>query len=295
MYLNGRIVPASAARISPYDRGLLLGDGVFETLRAYSGCVFRLDRHLDRLRTSLRGIRAEWTFSRDEVAAAMRELLQANSLSDARIRLTVTGGEFDGRLRLARSNPSTVLITAGPLTIPSPGEYARGIALRTASMRQPWNSPLARIKTIHRLEYLMAREEAIEQGADDALILDDRGGVAEGSACNVFLVTGKGVATPSLDGPILPGVTREAAIEAARAAGLSVEERFVPAEELASAEEIFVTATSWEVLSVNSVDGLNIRSGGRGPVTAAIHESFRKLVRSECGGDPPEPRPEPTS
>ncbi|HSK40912.1 MAG TPA: aminotransferase class IV, partial [Arenibaculum sp.] len=215
-------------------------------MRAYGGSVFRLEQHLWRLRRSMATIGLEWPHTAGYVRHALAELLEANELArgdvDARIRLTVTGGLSDGRIRLARSNPPTVLITAGPLIPPTPPEYEQGIALATASYRQPWRSPLARIKTIHRLEYLLAREEALAAGADDGLLLDDRGHVAECTASNIFIVTNRQVTTPSTHGPILPGVTRDAAIEAARNAEFLVSEDIVSPGDVVTADEVFVTS-----------------------------------------------------
>lgn len=229
----------------------------------------------------MEGLRLHWPFELRVVRREIDELLAANALADARIRLTVTGGLSDGRIRLARSNPPTVIVTAEPLVPPTPEQYREGIALATASFRQPWHSPLARIKTTHRLEYLMAREEAMGRGAHDALILDDRGQVAEGSSSNLALIMNDRLATPSLDCPILPGVTREAALEAARACGLTVEERIVTLDDLARADEVLATATSWEILAVRALDGRPVGGGRPGPWTDRIHEAFRALVRSE--------------
>lgn len=276
------------ARVPALDRGLLFGDGVFETLRAYGGVIFRLERHLERLRRSMDGLELRWEVGDATIRSWIDELLAANNLGpdaserrDARLRLTVTGGLSDGRVRLARDNPPTVLISAEALVPVSDAVYAAGIALATSDFRQPWDSPLARIKTIHRLEYLMAREAALRRGADDGLILDDRGHVAEGTASNVAIVRGATVATPSLDGPILAGVTREAVLEAARSAGYGVEERTIEPDELRSAEEVFATSTSWEVLAVRAIDGVMVGDGKQGVVTAAIHASFRRLVAAE--------------
>lgn len=227
------------------------------------------------------GLSLRWPFEPRVVRREIDELLEARGLTEARVRLTVTGGLSDGRIRLARTNPPTVILHAEPLVIPSPEVYRDGIDLAIAAFRQPWHSPLARIKTIHRLEYLMAREEAIARNATDALILDDRGQIAEGSSSNLAFVIGGCVVTPSLDGPILPGVTREAMLEAARACGLTTEERIMPIEDLWRAEEVLATATSWEVLAVRSVDGRPVGGGGPGPLTRRIHEAFRELVTRE--------------
>jgi len=278
------------------DRGLLYGDGVFETIRAYRGVIFRLERHLDRLRRSMDGLELDWPFAPSGVLDVLTELLEINGLGatpdgtdpiDARIRITVTGGLSDGQIRLARTGHPTVIMSAGRLTPPSPEEYERGITLATTSFRQPWNSPLARIKTIHRLEYLMAREEARRRGADDGLILDDRGQVAEGTASNIALIRGSTLVTPTLEGPILPGVTREAVLEAAATAGFTVDERIVRPEELQAADEIFATSTSWEILAVRAIDGRPVGGGGRGPATLAIHDAFRRLVTFAIRPSPP--------
>jgi branched-chain amino acid aminotransferase len=254
---------------------------VFETLRSYDGVVFRLERHLDRLHRSLLTIGIDWPIVTEEIRSSMSRLLEANGVADARIRLTVTGGLFDGTIRLARTHPPTCLIMATPLVPPGDEAYARGITLWESSYRQAWSSLLARVKTIHRLEYLMAREEAIRNGADDALLLDDRGQVAECSASNLFLVSGDRVVTPSLEGPILAGVTRETALQAAALAGFETVERLVLPGELETADELFVTNTSTEIMAVREVNGHSVGHGGRGPATARIHESFRRLVRSE--------------
>jgi branched-chain amino acid aminotransferase len=229
----------------------------------------------------------EWAFTPAGVRDALAELLAANGLDrtdvDARIRLTVTGGLSDGRLRLARAHPPTVLMTAGRLEPPTAAEHERGIALSTAAFSQPWNSPLARIKTIHRLEYLMAREAALAAGADDGLLLDDRGDVAEGTASNIVIVAGGRVRTPALDAPILAGVTREAALEGARNAGFAVDEGVVTVEALRAADEVFATSTSWEVLAVRALDGAPVGGGRRGPATERIHAALREIVRRERG------------
>lgn len=256
---------------------------MFETLRSYGGVVFRLERHLDRLRRSLETIGIDWPIVPEEIQSSMTRLLEANGVADARIRLTVTGGQFDGTIRLARSHPPTCLIMATPLVPPRDEAYARGISLWESSFRQAWSSLLARVKTIHRLEYLMAREEAIGNGADDALLLDDRGQVAECSSSNLFLIAGNQVITPSLDGPILAGVTRETALQAAALAGFETVERLVLPEEIETADELFVTNTSTEIMAVRAVNGRTVGHGGRGPATARIHDSFRRLVRRETG------------
>lgn len=261
----------------------MFGDGVFEVVRAYGGALFRLDQHLKRLADSLAAIELSRPIDAAEVRRHMTELLAANSLRDARLRLTVTGGLHDGVMRLRRSRPATVIITALPLAPPTAEVYRDGVDLVLSSHRRPWASPLARVKTIHRLDYLMAREEALRQSAWDALLLDDRGGLAEGASSNIFLATGNRLATPGLDGPILAGVTREATMDAARGIGLEVEERRVPLAELWRADEVFLTATSWEVLGVRSVDDRPVGGGRVGPTTARVHEAFRNLVRRETG------------
>jgi branched-chain amino acid aminotransferase len=243
-----------------------------------------LDRHLQRIKTSLQAIDLAWPVDADRIRGDISGLLEANGLRDARIRLTITGGPFDGSIRLRRSGPPTVVISASILRPPSAEDYARGVHMSVAAWRQAWSSPLARVKTIQRLEHLVAKEEALKKGAFDALILDDRGGLAEGTASNIFIVEGDRVMTPSLEGPLLPGVTREAVLQVAREIDYEVQERFIPATEIWQAEEVFVTATSFEVLAVRAVDGRMIGNGVRGEATRGIHEAFRDLVRRETAG-----------
>lgn len=287
--LNDRIVPVAEARISPFDRGLLFGDGVFETMRTYGGQVFRFGPHMERLRRSMAALELTSSAEPARLRELIDALLAAEGLSEGRLRLTVTGGAFDGQIRLKRSGPATVFAFATPLVTPRAEEYRNGIDLVLSGFRQPWGSPLARIKTIHRLEYLMAREEALRQGVSDALILDDRGGLCEGTSSNLFLIRRGVLVTPSLDSPILPGVTRDAVIEAARSVGIPVEERFIPLEELWDAAEVFVTATSWEVLPVRTVNGKVVGPGARGAVTEKIHAAFRALVAAEVATTIPRP------
>lgn len=282
--VNGRLVPAEDASISILDRGLLFGDGVFETMRTYGGHLFRLAQHMDRIGHSMSALGMTGRPDTADVGRWVATLREAEALPEARVRLTITGGPFDGQMRLRRSGPITTMLTAMPLTLPPAADYENGIALGLSPIRQPWGSPLARIKTTHRLEYLMAREEALGRGFQDALLLDDRGGLCESTSSNIFLVLGGRLATPSLDSPILPGVTRDAVLEAARQAGLEVEERFIPVEEIWRADEVFATATSWEVLSVRAIDGRTVGAGGRGPITARVHDAFRRVVAAEIGG-----------
>lgn len=256
-------------------------------MRSYGGSVFRLGSHLERLDRSLRALQIDWPVEPVPVRREIDRLLQVNGLAEARIRLTITGGLSDGSLRLTRSNPPTVLLMAGPLR-PTPKEtYEQGIDLIISSFRQPWASPLARIKTIHRLEYLMAREEALREDAADALILDDRGNVAECSSSNIFLLLDGRLVTPPLDSPILPGVTREVTLEAAAAAGVPAVEGPVAESDLWRAVEIFVTATSYELLTVRAVNGRAVGSGRLGPVTARLHDAFREIVAREAAPRPP--------
>jgi branched-chain amino acid aminotransferase len=281
VYVDGDVLPDADAKISVHDHGLLYGDGLFEAMRAYGVCVFRLGRHLDRMLDSAPLIHLAIPWSRDELADAVARTLDANGLADARVRMMVTrGADLPGQHATEAAEPS-LIVTAHPLSLPSPERYAEGFSAIIASERRDTRSVLSRIKSINGLARWLSQREAEAAGADDAIALNERGDVAEAATANIFVVRQGLLATPDLDAGILPGVTREAVIACARELGIDVEERTVRAQELRDADECFVTSSVREVRAIVRLNGRPIGAGSPGPVTEALAGAYSSLVRAE--------------
>ena len=258
IHLNGRLLPAADARIDPADRGLTLGDGLFETIRARDGHALRLSRHLARLRAGATVLGLEVPTSDRDLDRCLTETLAANGLGDGVLRLTLTRGPA-GRGLVPRSPTSpTLMITASGYD--SPGGPASAI-IATVTRRNE-HSPLAGCKCLNFLDNILARREAEKRGADEALLLNTAGRLAEASAANLFLVLGAELLTPPLDDGALPGVMRADVME--RLGGRVCP--LAPAD-LARASEAFLT-NSLGIRPLTRVDGVPLGDGSPGPVTA---------------------------
>lgn len=211
LWLNGRLVEATQARIDPADRGFLLGDGVFETMVGRSGRVPELARHYTRLKDGAALLRLPVAITQTELALAIEELMGANGVVDAALRLTVTRGVGPRGVLPAFSAMPTILLTASPL--PEPALPAR---LIVSSLRRDETSPLSRIKSLNYLPNILARLEADEQGADDALLLNHEGRVAEASAASLFVYQQGQWVTPPVSEGALPGICRAVLLAAGK-------------------------------------------------------------------------------
>jgi len=293
IYLNGRLIPRSMAKLSPFDHGFLYGYGLFETMRAYNGHIFRLDSHLTRLRCSAESIGLTRSIlSTDEgkqsLKAACMETLEANKLKDARIRLTISAGEGGMTPDLGTCSSPTVLITARNLVRPPPEKYESGFKTVLSFLRRNSHSPLSRLKSTCYMENILARMVARAAGYDEAILLNERGYLAEGSTSNIFLVKKspsperKGrvrvLITPSLESGVLPGITREAVLEIARASNIETQERQVELKELIEAEEAFITNSIVELMPLTWFEGKPIGSGKAGQLTKELLAAYRKIV-----------------
>ena len=279
--INGRLVDKEDAKVSVYDHGLLYGDGVFEGLRSYSGKVFRLDRHLDRLYESARAIWLEIPIKQSDLANAVNDTLRANSLEDAYIRLVVTRGAGSLGLDPNRTSDPQVIIITDKIALYPAELYERGLDIITASTIR--NHPAAlspRIKSLNYLNNILAKIEGLQAGCIEALMLNTKGEVAECTGDNIFLVRGGVLLTPPLDAGILEGVTRDAVIELARQSKIEVREMPLTKHDVYVADECFLTGTAAEVIPVVKVDGRVIGPGTPGPVTRDLRERFHKLARS---------------
>ena len=278
IYLNGRLTPRSRARLSPFDHGFLYGYGLFETMRAYRGDIFRLDRHLSRLYRSAEALGLASGLAAFDLEAACRETLGANRLKEARLRLTVSAGEGDIIPDPASCSAPTILITARSFTPLSAQKYERGFKAVLSSLRRDSQSPLSRLKSTSYLANVIARREARAAGGDEGVVLNEKGCLAEGSTTNIFLVSQGVLVTPSLESGILPGITREAVLEIARCLNIAAAEREVELAELTQAEEAFVTSSLLEIMPLTSFDGRAIGAGKPGRLTRKLMAAYRKLL-----------------
>lgn len=281
VHLNGRFVDARAATVSVFDRGFRSGEGVFETFRSYGGFVFRLDAHLDRAYEGAAVLGFD-PGPRDAIERAVADTATANLAllagQDAVVRLTLTPG------RIAPASPfpgtteggPTVVVTYHPLQI-DPAIYERGVDVAVV----PQVREIPEVKALSYLAASLARAQARRAGAEEALLTDGRGGVLEGAASNVFAVWGDTLVTPPLRQGLLPGVTRAVVLELARAGGIPVREEPLTLERLGSADEVFLTATTREVVPVARIDGALVSDGQPGSVTRRLLTAYRDQVERE--------------
>ncbi len=284
-FVNGEFVPAEQARISVFDRGFLYGDGIFETLAVYNGRIFRLDDHLKRLYRSTSVIRLDLPIEPHAMREAIAETVRRNGYADAYVRILVSRGMSFPSLdvRAANDDPTVVILVHSrvpPSSIAGVFE-SRGLRLRIVSIwKTPSESLDPRVKTLNYLNQLLARLEATDAGADEALLLDVRGYVAEGSGDNVFAVQGRDLVTPGTQ-EILAGITRATAIELASELGYSTIERNMTAYDLYTADEVFLTSTYGGILAVAEVNGRQIGRGEvPGRVTNELRHGYQYLVET---------------
>lgn len=282
VYIAGKFVDAADAKISVFDHGLLYGDGVFEGLRSYSGKVFKLREHIDRLWESAGVIHLEIPMTKEEVMAAVNEAVAINKVPDGYVRLVVTRGAGYLGLNPARTKNPQVIIIADTIELYSEELYQNGLKIVTVPTIR--NHPAAlspRIKSLNYLNNILAKIECVQAGANEALMLNHKGEVAECSGDNVFIVRRGELLTPPIDAGILEGVTRDVVIELARADNITVREMPITRHDVFIAEECFLTGTAAEVVPVAEVDGRTIGSGNPGPMTMKLIERFHALVHAK--------------
>jgi len=282
VYISGKLYDKSDAKISVFDHGLLYGDGVFEGIRAYSVRVFRLKQHVDRLYESAQGIHLQIPIKRDEMAAAIEDTLAFNKLSDAYIRVVVTRGAGSLGLDPRKTTDPQVIIITDHISLYPEELYEHGLKIVTAATtRNHPNAVNPRIKSLNYLNNILARIEGTQAGCLEALMLNHKGEVAECTGDNIFVVRGGKIHTPSIDSGILEGVTREAVMVLAKAAGYPVIARTMDRHDVFTADECFLTGTAAELIAVVECDGRIIGSGRPGPITLDLRERFHALVREE--------------
>jgi branched-chain amino acid aminotransferase len=279
-WLNGVQRSVDEPQLSPLDRGFTLADGLFETMRARGGTIFRLDAHLDRLCVGARllGIPSPPGL-RDHVAAASRTAF-TGGYEHASVRLTLTRGPAPPGLAPPPHPAPTVALAIAPLT--SPGE-SRAIVATMASARRNEHALTSGMKTLAYTESVIALAQARAAGADDAIFLDTAGHISEATASNFFAVIGGMLVTPPLSCGVLPGITRAAVLELAPTLGIAVAEREIPEPELATATELFLTSSIREIAPLVRIASTAIGTGRPGAITQRLIAAYATLVRDECG------------
>ena len=275
--VNGRLQQAAEASVSIFDRGLLYGDGIFETFRIYDGRPFRVDDHLRRLQHSAHAIRLRLPHPAAWFRRQIGLLLHANRLSDAIVRLTVTRGVGPTGLEPPPTVVPTIILFARPFAGYPASLYQRGLTVIIASMRRP--PPVATVPHTKSLNYLggiLAKQEAVRRGADDALLLSMEGHVCEGTTSNLFFVRAGRLYTPSPRTGLLEGITRRVILKLARRLKIPVHEGLFHPNELTAADELFLTNTSYEVMPVVRVEGHRIGTGRPGPLTRRLRRAFQQ-------------------
>lgn len=286
VFLNGDIIPAVEARVSVFDAGFTHAAGLFETLRAYDGKVMRLKEHVRRLVDSAATLELNIDLDGAAIAQSIEQLLGANQLADARIRIVATPGSIPrpGHHPSAGMQP-TVLITASSVQAYPPELYKHGMRVCICPYKQNALDPLAGHKTLAYLPRLLAMGEAAHRKCHEALWFTTDNRLAEGSICNVFIVKDNAILTPPLNTPVLPGTVRSATLELAGELKISVEEKPIDIDTLLSATEVFLTGSVLEIMPVTSIEKHQVGPGVPGKVTERLRKSYLELVAKECGLD----------
>jgi len=280
IYLDGKFVPKSEAKVSVYDHGFLYGDGVFEGIRAYNGSVFKLKEHVDRLYDSAKAIAMDIPLTKEEMSEAILETLRKNNLKDAYIRPVVSRGTGDLGLDPRNCGKPCVVVIAQGWGAMYGDLYEVGLkAVSVCVRRNAPDSISPNIKSLNYLNNILAKIEANEKGGDEAIFLDHNGFVCEGSGDNIFVVKNNKVLTPYTISN-LKGVTRATAIELLDEMGYKVIEANLGLFDLYTADEVFVTGTAAEAAPITRLDGRIIGTGKPGPMTMKMVEALEKITQS---------------
>jgi branched-chain amino acid aminotransferase len=278
VYVNRKLVPAKEAVISVFDHGFLYGDGIYETMRVYDGVIFMLDEHLRRLYRSASLIGLTVPLDTDSLKTSIYDTLMANSLKNAFVRLTVSRGY--GPIGLDPDlcpEPTIVIITQEMKDYPK-SFYEKGINLIIPDTRRNFKEAInPQIKSLNFLNNILAKIEAKKKGAYEVIMLNVYGKLTEGTVCNVFFFKDGVLCTPSLECGILDGITRRVVIDLALRDGLKVKEDEFTKEYLYSAEEVFITNSTMEVMPVSKVDDQKYAVGN---ITKLLHKAYREEVNA---------------
>ncbi|HRY28874.1 MAG TPA: aminotransferase class IV [Elusimicrobiota bacterium] len=289
IWVNGRLVDPRRPAVSVFDRGFLYGDGVYETIRVYDGKPFQLEPHFQRLARSLRGIGMRVPFGRAVLGDAVASVMAANRLADGVVRLTVTRGEGALGFDPASCRRPTVVLLAVPFASHPAVHYEKGVRAVFVRLRRNAKNALdPSIKSLNNLNNILAKMESMKKGGQEALMLNQEGYLTEGTISNIFFISGGVLKTPSLDCGLLDGVTRSVVLSLAKRRSLAVWEGRCRPRHLFSAEEVFLTSTTLEVMPVTSVVDeqgrlRRIGSGQVGEWSGRLLRDYRRLITKATG------------
>ena len=278
-YLNGKLLPGEKAKISLLDYGFLFGFGLYETVRAYNGKVFRLDNHLARLRYS--GNRLGIVIHTALIREAVNDVIKANGFKQTRLRICVSIGEGTISPNLDSCKQPTIAIIASEYKPPSREKYQNGYKVALSSIRRSSLSPVTYLKSTNTMENMLARRDAKDIGADEAFFLNEKGYLTEAAGSNLFLMKNGVLKTPRYESGILPGVTRVVVFELAAKLGIKVREVNLKLADLLQADEVFITNSLIEIVPVTSFDGKPIADGKPGTLTGKLMKVYKALVKKE--------------
>lgn len=281
VYIDGQLFPEKEAKVSVFDHGLLYGDGIFEGIRFYDGRVFRCQEHIDRLFHSAKAIALDMIWTKEEVTAAMMETIRANGLRDGYVRLVITRGAGSLGLNPYHCKVPSIIIIASTISLYPAEKYEKGLTVVTCSTRRPAPAALSpAVKSLNYLNNVMAKIEAINANAEEGVMLNEQGFVAECTGDNLFVIRGGKIYTPPVSAGALNGITRTVIFEIAKDLGIELIEENLTRYEIYTADECFLTGTAAEVVPVALYDRRPIGDGKPGPVTLKFIEKFRHLTKN---------------
>lgn len=282
IYINGRYYTKAAAKVSVFDHGLLYGDGVFEGIRAYNGKIFKLHEHIERLFESAKSIMLDIPMDKKALAGSVLAAARENGLSNGYIRVVVTRGIGTLGLNPFNCKNPQIIIIADKILLYPKKMYQEGMAVVTVpTARNATEAVNPRIKSLNYLNNILAKIEAINAGAPEAIMFNSFGFVAECTGDNIFIIKKDVLYTPSLYMGVLRGITRDTVIELAENLGYAVKQIVMNRHDIYNADECFLTGTAAEIIPVVKADGRVIGSGRPGEVTVKLTKTFRQLTHTE--------------
>jgi len=272
VYINGLFWTIDKANISVLDRGFTYGDGLFETMRVYSGKIFRLEHHLDRLFQSARSIFIELPITKNEIRSAIYAALKLNRLSNSIVRLTVTRGELDSGVNVDYSSPPTIVILVKPVKAISKKTYKEGIGIKLYKKSAIRTQGISnKIKSCNYLSNIILRENALKENFFEAILLDHNHNVTEGTISNIFIIKNNQLKTPITNEFVLSGIIRQAILDLCLENNIPFKEDLITERELYEADELFLTNSAIEILPVRNINHHKLKNRGMRPMTKHIH------------------------